>query len=446
MKGLPMNTAKKKALVRRIVRRQAEAAIAVSDAIAKTPEPGFGEFQSSKLLADYLAARGFRVEWPWKQIPTAFRAGRGKGRPVVGLLAEYDALPDCGTKPGQWGHGCGHNLLGAAAAAGAVAAAEALEGLGASGKVVVYGCPAEEILGGKVYMARDGAFAGDDAILAWHPWGATKVSRKGGAAVDSLLFEYFGKTAHGTSAHLGRSAVDGVMLLDVAANYLREHLPEHVRIHMCIRSGGDAPNVVPAYAKSWYYVRGKDRAEVEDVRKRLVAAARGAAMATGTRMKVTRLSGVYSRLENDAMADAVLENIKLLGTPRATVRDLALARKAGIRKPKFDRSITTREDQQGRGSTDEDNVSWLAPLASFHLVCISSNTTGHHREYAGQVALPFAHRGMLRAAEVLAASAIDLCTDKALLKKAKAEFRKRRGRFTYDPLVPKGQKPPTVNP
>lgn len=438
-----MNRRTKKALVQKLVRREAKAATQLSDAIAAAAEPGFEEFQSSKLLTDYLAARGFKVQWPWKHMPTAFKATRGRGRPVIGMLAEYDALPDCGAKSGQWGHGCGHNLLGAAAAAGGVAAAEALEAIKAPGSIVVWGCPAEEICAGKVYMARDGAFRRDDAILAWHPWGSNHVSRKGGAAIDSILFEFFGRTAHAASnAHLGRSAVDGMLLLDVAANYLREHVPENVRIHMCIQSGGDAPNVVPAYARSWYYVRGKDRPQVDLAVTRLVAAARGAAMATGTRVKITRLAGVYDRLESDTASDLALANFQLFGPPRATKEDLRLARRAGIKKPAFDATIATTVEAQTRGSTDEDNVSWLAPLAAFHVACLAKGTTGHHREYAAQMTLPFAHRGMLRAAEIFAGSALDLCTDRALLKKARAEFTKRLAGRRYDPLIPKSQKPP----
>jgi aminobenzoyl-glutamate utilization protein B len=438
-----MNRRAKKALIQKLVRREAAAATELSDAIAGAAEPGFEEFQSSKLLADYLAARGFKVQWPWKHMPTAFKATRGKGKPVIGLLAEYDALPDCGPRSGQWGHGCGHNLLGTAAAVGGVAAAEALEATGTAGSVVVWGCPAEELCAGKVYMARDGAFCRDDAVLAWHPWSTNHVSRKGGAAMDSITFEFFGRTAHAASnAHLGRSAVDGMMLLDVAANYLREHLPENMKIHMCIQAGGDAPNVVPAYARSWYYVRGKDRPQVDEAVKRLVAAARGAAMATDTRVKVTRLAGLYDRLENDALSDLVLVNFQLFGPPRATEEDLRLARRAGIKKPAFDAAVSTTIDPQTRGSTDEDNVSWLAPLTAFHLACLSKGTTGHHREYAAQMALPFAHRGMLRAAEIFAASTLDLCADRAILRRVRAEFTKRRAGRRYDPLVPKGQKPP----
>ena len=436
----------KKALVRKLVAREAAAAKRISDAIADLAEPGFQEFESAKLLADYVARRGFRVEWPWRHMPTAFRATWGKGRPVVGLLAEYDALPNCGPEEGRWGHGCGHNLLGAGAAAGAVAAKGALEARGLDGRIVLWGCPAEEILAGKVYMARDGAFRRHDAILAWHPGSDTRVAPLGGSSMDSVLFEFFGKTAHGASAHSGRSALDGVMLLDVAANYLREHVPENVRIHMCILDGGSAPNVVPAYAKAWYYVRGKDRQQVDEVRGRLIGCARGAALATETKLKITRLTGNYSRLANDVMAKLLGENLAIFGAPRVTPKDEDNVRKLG-KKPVFNRGVNTPSDKQGRGSSDEDNVSWLAPLGQFCVTCTSKeDVTGHHREYAAQVKLPFAHRGMVRAAEVFAGALLDLAANPKRAARARAEFQKRTRNFRYDPLVPKRQKPPTVNP
>ena len=275
-----MDRKAKKKLVRRLVAAEAKAAERLSDAIADLAEPGFAEHGSADALTAHLEEWGFRCERPWRHMPTAFKATWGRGRPAIGMLAEYDALPDRGPNPGDWGHGCGHNLLGAAAAAGGVAAARMLAQRKLPGSIVVWGCPAEETLAGKVYMARDGAFRRQDAILGWHPGSGTAVGRKGGSAMDSLIFEFTGRTAHGASAHNGRSALDGVMLLDVAANYLREHVPENVRIHMCIRDGGGAPNVVPGYAKSWYYVRAKDREQVDDVRGRLAACAKGAAMAT----------------------------------------------------------------------------------------------------------------------------------------------------------------------
>ena len=439
-----MQKAAKKEFIRRVVARHANAAIKLSDAIADLAEPGGQEAESAKLITEFVAARGFKVEHPFRDIPTAFKATRGVGRPLIGMLAEYDALPNCGPNEGEWGHGCGHNLLGAGAALGAVAAADALDARHAPGKVVLWGCPAEELLMGKVYMARDGAFKGNDAILGWHP-GGNGVGRLGGSALDSLLFEFFGKTAHGASAHGGRSALDGVVLMDVAANYLREHIPENCRIHMCVRDGGDAPNVVPAYAKVWYFVRGKDRTQVDELRERLVLCAKGAALATETKIKWERLTGCYSRLSNDTLSDALLANFKLFGVTAPTERDKKLVRKLG-KKPDYATELSIKPGTQGRGSSDEDNVSWLAPFGRFGVACCCKGTTGHHRDYANQMKFPFAHKAVARAGELFAATVLDLCTNKKQLAKAKAEFRKKTKGFKYDPLVKKRQKPPGPQP
>lgn len=328
---------------------------------------------------------------------------------------------------------------------GAVAAAKVLESTGTPGKIVYYGCPAEETLGGKVYMARDGAFRDLDVCLAWHPDDASGVNNFGGSSLDSLVYEFFGRTAHGASAHRGRSALDGVMLTDVAANYLREHVPENVRIHSVIRDGGDAPNVVPAYAKIWYFVRGKDRAQVDDVRERLTACARGAARATDTKMKWSRITAVYPRLPNKAMCEIVRKNLKLFGPPRPTEADVEYAEALGYKKG-FNTKIAKGSGSQGRGSTDEDNVSWLAPLGRFEMVCYAKGTPGHHRDMAAQAALPFAERAVRQTAKVFAGSAVDLCRDPEKLKKARAEFEKRSDGFTYDPLVSKRQKVPVDPP
>jgi aminobenzoyl-glutamate utilization protein B len=440
-----MNRSAKKKAVTKAVRAEARAAEKLLKQVHKFAEPAFKEKKSAAAIAAYLAERGFEVEFPWRRIPTAFRAVRGGGRPAIGILGEYDALPNCGKQEGTWGHGCGHDLLGVAAAAGAVAAAEVLAaGRGRRkrrGKVIYYGCPAEETLAGKSYMARDGAFRDMDACLCWHPGGANKVRATGGAALDSLVFEFFGKTAHGASAHAGRSALDGVMLTDVAANYLREHVPENVRMHMVVRDGGDAPNVVPAYAKAWYYVRGKSREQVDELRERLIRCARGAALATETRMKWRRIAACYHRCENEAMEKVVAENLRLFGGPRATPADRRRAKRRGT-KGEFVSGIDEDRGAQGRGSTDEDNVSWLAPLGGFAIACVSRGTTGHHRQYEAQTALPFAVRGMLQAAKVFAGCAADLVTEGRKLAAAKREFRRKTRDFTYDPLLTKNQKVP----
>ncbi|MHC4914537.1 MAG: amidohydrolase [Planctomycetota bacterium] len=437
-----MNPKAKRKAVNRAVRVQARAAERLLKQVHGFAEPAFRETGSAAAIAAYLAERGFRVEFPWRKIPTAFRAVRGTGRLAIGILGEYDALPNCGKQEGTWGHGCGHDLLGVAAAAGAVAAAELLSRRRrGGGKIVYYGCPAEETLAGKGYMARDGAFRDIDACLCWHPGGKNRVRATGGSALDSLVFEFFGKTAHGAASHRGRSALDGVMLMDVAANYLREHVPENVRMHMVVRDGGDAPNVVPAYAKAWYYVRGKSREQVDEIRERLVKCARGAATATDTRVKWKRIAAVYERCENEAMEKLVGENLGLFGGPRATPADRRRVRRLKVGK-EFSSGIDEERDKQGRGSTDEDNVSWLTPLGGFAITCVAAGTTGHHRDYAAQTALPFAVRAMLQAAKVFAGCAIDLVVDKRRLGAAKREFRKKTKGFRYDPLLKKTQRVP----
>ncbi len=428
----------KKARIRRFVKQDSMAAGQLADAIAGFSELGFREVRSARALADFLADRGFAVTFPWPRMPTAFKAMRGEGRPCIGLLAEYDALPNCGLRKGQPGHGCGHNLLGAGAALAAVAAVRALNETGLAGTITLWGCPAEEMLAGKAYMASAGAFRRQAAILGWHPSNRNAVHHAGGAAMDSVRYVFHGKTAH-AAAHPqhGRSALDAVILLDVAANYLREHIPDNVRIHMCIPDGGDAPNVVPAHASGWYYVRGQDRAQVDAIRRRLDACAHGAAMATGTRLRITRETGVYQRLRNGTLSRLILDNLKLFGAPRVTAGDRQRLRELGLAD-----DITTVVDTElnirgGIASSDEDNVSWLAPFGRVNVVCKSRAAIGHHRDTTAQVTLPLAHRGLQRAAEILAACAFDLAVDARLRSKTMAEFRRSIKGFTYDPLVGK---------
>lgn len=434
------------AFVSESVQRQSGTIWSLARNIHSLAEPAFQEVESSRLLAEYLREHDFQVEFPFRNIPTAFRASWGRGKPVIGMLGEYDALPNCGMEEGAWGHGCGHNLLGTAPAAGAVAVKEWLQAKPQKGQIVYYGCPAEETLAGKVYMARDGGFRDLDAALAWHPSATTGPNNVGGSSLDSLVFEFFGRTAHGASAHHGRSALDGVLLLDVAANYLREHVPENVRIHSVIRSGGDAPNVVPAYAKSWYYVRGKNRAQVDEVRERLLACARGAAEATGTTMKWQRLTAIYERLPNDVLSSQVLKNLKRFGPPRPTSADKRAVKDALGLDVKFSGTVGEGRVAQGRGSTDEDSVSWITPLGRFQMACFAMETPGHHRNLAAQVAMPFAKKGLMQAAKVLAGTALDLMADPALLRRTRAEFKKRLGGRKYDPLVSKRQPVPLQAP
>lgn len=422
---------------------EAKTAIALASDIWKLAEVALEEHKSSKLMADYLAANGFKIDYPIRAMPTAFRAVAGKGSPVIGILGEYDALPGCGATTNDNGHGCGHHLLGMAAATGAVAAAKLLAQKKVAGKIVFWGCPAEETLVGKVYMARDGAFRGLDACLGWHPSSRTKSRGAGGSALDSIVLEFSGRTAHAAYADAGRSALDGAILTDVAVNYLREHIPDNVRIHSVFPHAGEVPNVVPGYAKAWYFIRGRDRQEVDAVRERLLRCARGAAMATETKVKVRRLTSLYNRLPNKPIAEQLLVNLKLLGTTPVKPQDVADAKTAGMAKPVFCDKVQEEVDWMAmRASTDEDTVSWLAPFSAFYTACWPISARSHHLEVTMCGNTPFAYRGMLLAAEVFAGMVWDLVTMPKLLAEAKAEFKRQTRGFTFDPLVPRNQKPP----
>jgi len=419
----------------------ASQATSVSDRIWAFAEEPFKEFKSSALMRDVLSQHGFTVEKEFKNIPTAFVMSAGRGRPRIGILAEYDALPGCGLEEGTWGHGCGHNLLGAGSLLAALIAHSVMTSKRIRGTIVLLGCPAEETLAGKVYMARDGGFDDLDAALAWHPSSANKVAAQGGAAMNTYAFEFFGKTAHGASAHAGRSALDAVELMDHAVNILREHVPENIRMHSVITAGGVAPNVVPEYARSWYYVRGRDRKQVEETSARVVKCARGAALATETRMKKTLLTAVYERLPNDAFAEHVDQCLRQMGPPPFDKTDDRALKRMKV-DGKLSRKIGEVGRTAGRASSDQDNVSWLAPLASLNMACSPGGVTGHHRDTTRLGKSPFAHKGMIQAGKVLALAALSLLADRTLLGKIRREFRRGTRDFVYEPLVPRRQLPP----
>ncbi|MFB3892286.1 MAG: amidohydrolase [Phycisphaerae bacterium] len=424
--------------IRAAVRRIGAEGIDISDRIAAFAEPPLKEFKSADLLADFLSRKGFAVSRPWRNLPTAFRAVAGKGGPAVAILAEYDALPDCGPRTGQWGHGCGHNLLGAAAALAGVAAAGVLAKLKRPGRIVVIGTPAEETLGGKVFIGQQRGYRGLDAVLAWHPGSETRADLAGLTAMDSILFEFRGRTSHAAGGpHKGRSALDAAMLMDVMINYLREHVESNCRMHCVITDGGKAPNVVPDRASIWYYIRGKDRRQVDGLRRRVVLCAKSAATATETAWRMDVISCCTERVQVKSMAEMVDAVLRRCGAPKFSAADLRAARKV-MPKAVFNKKIEPIKDKQGHGSSDEDNVSWFAPLGRMSVACVPKDTIGHHRDEAALSVTSGAHRGMVRAAEALAACAVELAINPAALRAATAEFRKAmKGRKYKLPLSPR---------
>jgi aminobenzoyl-glutamate utilization protein B len=290
---------------------------ATYDEIAKyiwdNPELSMVEFKSSAKLQEYLAKNGFKLEKGVAGMATAFVATWGSGKPVIGIMGEFDALPNLSQEagvtskkpitPGASGHGCGHNLFGTSSATAAIAIAKAMEKHGIKGTVKFFGTPAEETLVGKVYMNRDGVFDGCDVIMDWHPGDTNSAGYSSLLAMDNIKFRFYGRSSHaGAAPHAGRSALDAVELMNAGANFMREHVVQEARIHYVITKGGEAPNIVPPFAEVWYYFRAPRRAQVDDMRAWLIDIAKGAGLMTQTRMEYQLLTAVYERLTNKALA------------------------------------------------------------------------------------------------------------------------------------------------
>ena len=437
-------------------------------------EVGLREEKSAAVEAAYLKAQGFAVKDATGGMPSAFVAEWGCGEPILGFLGEYDALAGLSQKAsaikepvceGAPGHGCGHNLLGAAAVGSAVALRRYLGTNSLPGTVRYYGCPAEETLVGKVFMARDGVFDDLDAAITWHPGSVNTVQLGSSNGVNSVKLTFFGKTAHAAGdPHNGRSALDAVELLNVASNYLREHVIPDARLHYVITEGGGQPNVVPARAQVWYYVRAPHRPQVEEIYGRLMDCAKGAALMTGTTFEVEFLAGCYDVLPNDILAAAALDILKKVGPPVWTEREMGFATElaksldrreteAGLKTMNAPKELfsqvmnTTVIDPLDKGkvmpgSTDVGDVSWIVPTIQISTACWPIGSPGHSWQIAASSGHAIGEKGMLKAAEVMAGLAVQLVHDPSLLKKAREELDARLLGQKYESPLPPGLKPP----
>ncbi|MHB9029726.1 MAG: amidohydrolase, partial [Candidatus Latescibacterota bacterium] len=410
--------------------------------------------------ADLLERNGFRVERGVADMPTAFVASWGSGKPIIGILAEYDALPGLSQKAatptrqivetGAPGHGCGHNLFGTGSSAAAIAMKAAMEKYKIPGTVRLYGCPAEETFIGKVYMARAGLFNDLDACLCWHPGGGNSVGTGSSTAVNSFEVIFRGKTAHAGSAPWGgRSALDAVELMNSGVNFLREHVSLNARIHYMIKDGGEAPNIVPDYARVWYYVREADRKSVEALYARVLKCAEGAAIMTETTMEVNFITGVYNRLPNRVLSEVVHRNLTEIGLPKYREEELnyarALQKTIGAGENGISAEISPLGDGRGiaGGSTDVADVNWIVPTAGDLSVATSpTGVPGHHWGIVSSSGSTIGLKGMLTVGKVLAASGIEILMRPEIREKATAEFREKTKGFTYKSPLPDGQKPP----
>jgi len=433
----------------------------ISDSIWSYAELGLQESKSSALLADTLEKAGFKVERGAAGMPTCFVATYGSGKPVIGLLGEFDALPMLSQKArtpkkeplidGAPGHGCGHNTMGTAAAAAAIAVKEAIDKYGVKGTIKVFGSPAEEIVVSRPHMIRAGLFADVDAVIDNHSGSGfgTDYGRSNNA-IFSVIFSYRGRTAHGASAWAGRSALDAVELTNVATNFLREHLPPSYRMHYVILEGGEAPNVVPDKASVWYYVRNTDE-QVEAMFLRVLDCAKAGALAAGVEMEPVRyIAAVHQMHANKAAAELIQKNIELVGMPAWTEEEQAFAK--ALQKElkaaedgmpaKVDPLREPHGDALGGGSSDVGDVSLVTPTASIRFPGQTPGAISHHWS---SVACNFgstAWKGLNAGAKAIAASVIDLLTKPEELKKLRAEFEEYGKKTPYKSFLPADAKPP----
>ncbi|HKZ93583.1 MAG TPA: amidohydrolase [Candidatus Bathyarchaeia archaeon] len=450
--------------------------IEISDRIWEFAELGLVEFKSSALLADELERHGFRVERGVAGMPTAFVASWGNGKPVIVLLGEFDALPGLSQKAvsheeplesGKPGHGCGHNIYGATALAAAVAVKNVMRQSGLGGTIRFFGCPAEENFDGKGFMVREGCFDGVDAVLGHHPSSMNAASLRSSLSIVSAKFHFYGRAAHaGGAPEQGRSALDAVELMNVGVNYLREHVIQDARIHYVVEKGGTQPNIVPPYARSWYYVRAPERHEVEWIYDWIVDIAKGAALMTRTELKTEFVGGIYNLVPNRAIAELVVKNMREIGLPKHSGEELkfgeeiakSIPREGKVallkntKRPGWERLVDRLLDDEVpdpwgdgefmHGSTDVGDVSWQVPTVEFGTAAWVLGTPGHSWQNVAQSRVGLGHKSLIFAAKVMAATTLDLLTDEKVLRKAKKEHQQRIGGKKYKSPLPADHKPP----
>jgi|WetSurMetagenome_2_1015567.scaffolds.fasta_scaffold03364_4 aminobenzoyl-glutamate utilization protein B len=434
----------------------------ISDAIWNYAELGMQEFRSSAILIKTLEDEGFNVEKGVAGMPTCFVATWGSGKPVIGILGEFDALPGLSQealnpvqKPlveGAPGHGCGHNMMGAAGIAAAIAVKKSMELNNLRGTIKFFGSPAEETVISRPYMVRAGVFKDVDAVIDNHTSSDMSTGYGiNGSAVMSVVFSFKGKTAHAAAAPwAGRSALDGVELMNVASNYLREHLFYTYRLHYVVTEGGEAPNVVPDRASVWYYIRNTDD-RLEDMYKRVLDCARGAAIASGTTLDtVTVLTAIHQRHSNKGMAELIQRNIELVGMPVWTDKEQvfakALQKELGEKEtgyPSQFKPLSEPSDNQvGGGSSDVGEVTLIAPTATLNFPGGVPGEIGHHWSSVASNYGSAAWKGLNTGAKVMAASVLDLLTKPKLLEVIKKEFSEYSKDHPYKSFLPEGSKPP----
>ncbi|MBQ0080843.1 MAG: amidohydrolase [Alistipes sp.] len=417
-------------------------------------EPAFQEYKSSDILSSHLRGEGFDVTLGVASMPTAFVARYGKGRPVIGILAEYDALPGLSQdtipfrspRPGKkFGHGCGHNLIGTASVASAVALSRWLKSSGTEGTIIVYGTPGEEGGSGKAYMAREGLFSMADIVFDWHPGRRQYVYSNKWLAMVSVVYRFYGKSAH-ASAHPddGRSALDAVESMDFMTNLMREHIPDGCKLHYVIVDGGVAPNVVPEYASVKYNLRARDTKTLLNLIAWVGDIADAAALGTQTRVEKEILSGSHEKIINRTLSVILQKNLEMVGTPVWDERETAFVKQI---HDSFNSSVPfenhtivqplAEEQPYGSGgSSDVGDVSWIVPEAGFEIQTFAPASGGHTWANVAVAGTSIGTKSLIAGAKVLVSSCIDVFINPDIVTKAKAELENKRGKdYTYSSLL-----------
>lgn len=452
----------------------------ISDKIWGFAELGFYEYKSSELLAEILKENGFKVDMGVASMPTAFVASYGNDKPTIAVLGEYDALPGLSQtaewikkplKEGAPGHGCGHNLLGTAGIGGVLAVKKAIDAGEVKGSIRYYGCPAEEKFNAKGYMISPGGVFDDvDIAITWHPGWDNSIAVQSNNALNSVFFKFYGKTAHAAvDPYNGRSALDAVELMNVGANYMREHMISDARIHYVITNGGLAPNIVPAEAEVHYFVRAPERYQVDELYNRLKKVAEGAVLMTETRLEIDFIGGIYNPLRNGVVNNVIYEKMGELGPPRFNKDEQVFAQELKKTVPPIEITEIKKivppdmlnvalkalseplfpiispplgEGTVNAGSTDVGDVSWYIPLGEFGTACHVVGSPGHSWQNVATSGMSIGHKGMIKAAQIICLTALEFMCNPQLVEKAREEFNNTFKDKSYKSPFPEGHKPP----
>ena len=450
----------------------------VSDSIWGFAELSLQEYKSAALLCDVMEKEGFAVEKGICGIETAFSASFGHGKPVIGILAEYDALAGLSQQgsqtekkplvPGGTGHGCGHNMLGAGAVGAAIGVKQYLESTGTPGTVILFGCPGEEGGAAKAFMAREKLWYGLDAALTWHPADCSEAVTGSSNACIQVQYLFHGVASHAAGApEKGRSALDAVTLMNLGVEFLREHMDTKARIHYCVTNGGGvSPNVVPAEASVLYMVRADQVKKALELQARVDDIAQGAALMTGTTFTRKFIDGIAETIPNHPLEALLHKNLTELGVPAYTEEELTFADKVaatfdaegyvpgcGQDDPAYAAQVQALQAQSSHamndfvmplftgdafcaGSTDVGDVSWECPTAQLYIAAWPNGCPGHSWQNVSCGCSSIGHKAVVHAGKVLCATVIDLLTQPEALAAAQAEFAQRTAAGYSCPIPP----------